>query len=138
MRPVVYLGATLAVLGMATSAMAQDPFLGKAEYDQRCAVCHGAEGAGDGEVGILFAQAPRDLRTLSSENGGVFPFSDVYQAIEGQRAISAHGLTEMPIWGDYLLAEALERRNVSPYDAQIVVEARIIALTQYISTLQTP
>ncbi|MFY0692714.1 MAG: cytochrome c [Paracoccaceae bacterium] len=138
MRTAIYLGFTVAALGIATSAMAQDAFLGKPEYDQRCAVCHGAEGAGDGAVGALFAQAPRDLRTLAAQNGGVFPFADVYQAIEGRREIAAHGGSEMPIWGDYLLAEALERRNVSPYDAQLVVEARIIALTQYISSLQTP
>ncbi|NNK79728.1 MAG: hypothetical protein HKP40_13570 [Litoreibacter sp.] len=138
MRTALKLGAAVAVVSMATGAMAQDAFLGKPEYDQRCAVCHGAEGAGDGAVGVLFAQSPKDLRTLASDNGGVFPFADVYQAIEGGREIAAHGRTEMPIWGDYLLAEALERRNVSPYDAQLVVEARIIALTQYISSLQTP
>lgn len=123
---------------LATSAHAQDPFLGSQEFTQRCAVCHGDTGAGDGLVGELFAQRPKDLRILAKENGGVFPFAAVYESIDGRRDIAAHGNSEMPIWGEYLMAESLERRGVTETDAQMVVQARIIALVQYIQSIQVP
>ncbi|MDU8911256.1 c-type cytochrome [Aestuariicoccus sp. MJ-SS9] len=132
------LGLSMAiVLSGVTAAKAQDPFLGKQEFLQRCAVCHGAEGAGDGPVGELFAIKPRDLRTLARENGGTYPFARIYATIDGRDRIPGHGGPEMPIWGDFLEAEALvEDRGISPEDAQMIASARIIALTQYIGSLQ--
>ncbi len=122
---------------MALPAVAQDSFLGQQEFVERCSVCHGAEGKGDGIVGELFAQKPKNLRVLASENSGVFPFAAVYESIDGQRDVAAHGGdSQMPVWGDYLIAEALERRNIDPKDAQLIVEARILALVQYIQSLQ--
>jgi len=46
---------TTIIVSAGGSANAQDAFLGKSEFVQRCAVCHGEEGAGDGMVGELFA-----------------------------------------------------------------------------------
>lgn len=133
----VMIGAALAA-GLGGGALAQDAFMGQQEFAQRCAVCHGETGAGDGLVGELFAQRPKDLRILARENGGEFPFSAVYESIDGRRDIAAHGNSEMPIWGDYLEAETLELRNVSEADARMVVEARIRAMVQYIQSIQAP
>lgn len=129
--------ATGAILAGA-SAWAQDPLLGKAEFRNSCVVCHGETGVGDGPVGELFAQKPKNLRVLAKENGGDYPFAKVYEAIDGRAKIIAHGTSEMPIWGDYLMADTMADRNIRPSDAQMVVEARIIALVQYIQTLQAP
>lgn len=135
-RLIIFLGAT--VLSIGTSATAQDAFLGKQEFIDRCSVCHGETGGGDGLVGELFAQRPKNLRLLAKENDGVFPFASVYESIDGRRDITAHGRTEMPIWGNYLTAEALEGRGIDPDDARLVVEARILALVQYIQSIQVP
>lgn len=125
------------VLGLgASQAMSQDSRLGEEEFQQRCAVCHGAEGAGDGMVGELFATRPKDLRVLSRENGGAFPFDRVASSIDGRMEIAGHGATEMPVWGDFLMTEALEARSINEKDARTVVDARIIALANYIQSLQ--
>ena len=134
--PTGILAVALTCIGF--SASAQDAFLGKAEFVQRCAVCHGEEGAGDGMVGELFATRPKDLRILARGNGGMFPLDAVYESIDGRRDVTAHGWREMPIWGDYLNVEALENRNISAADAAMVVDARIIALALYIQSIQIP
>jgi mono/diheme cytochrome c family protein len=118
--------AVAGVLLIGYAAHAQEAVLGKNEFEARCSVCHGVTGAGK----------PKNLRVLAKENGGIFPFDEVRAAIDGRRRVIAHGSSEMPIWGDYLMAEALEGRFIRPNDARLVVEARISALTQYIHSLQ--
>lgn len=127
---------TAILLLSAPVAQAQDPFLGKQEFLQRCAVCHGAEGAGDGPVGVLFAIMPKDLRKLARGNGGTYPFDTVLATIDGRDRIPGHGGPAMPVWGDFLEAEALEERGLGPEDAKMVAQARILALTQYIESIQ--
>lgn len=122
----------------ALPAVAQDVVLGKAEFEERCSVCHGITGKGDGIVGELFAQKPRNLTTLAKENGGVFPFEAVYQAIDGRREIRGHGTTRMPVWGEYLMVEALEDRFIDKKDAYLVVQGRILALVYYLQSVQSP
>lgn len=126
---------TAAACLSATAALAQES-PGAALFAERCAVCHGASGAGDGIVGELFAQRPKDLRVLSRENGGVFPLDRVMQSIDGRAKIGAHGNSNMPIWGDALMEEALVDRGINPKDARMVTEGRIMALTMYIEGLQ--
>ncbi len=96
--------AVAGVLLIGYAAHAQEAVLGKNEFEARCSVCHGVTGAGDGLVGELFAQKPKNLRVLAKENGGIFPFDEVRAAIDGRRRVIAHGSSEMPIWGDYLMA----------------------------------
>lgn len=52
-----------AIVGAATSAFAADVEKGKAIYAQRCAMCHGDKGAGDGVAAAGFpeGQKPRNL-----------------------------------------------------------------------------
>lgn len=122
--------------GLAGVAAAQGTIFGKASYDRNCAVCHGPEGAGDGTVAELFEVKPRNLKTLAAENNGAFPFSEVYQAINGRRNIQGHGASEMPIWGDYFLAEALPKTIHPGVDAEEIVQGRILSLVYYLQSIQ--
>ncbi len=126
----------LAFCLLAAPAAAEDMALGAEDFAGRCAVCHGASGDGSGAVGELFAQKPKDLRILARENGGVFPIESVVASIDGRAAIAGHGSSEMPIWGEYLMVEALEDRGINPKDARMIVDGRILALTSYIQGLQ--
>lgn len=129
--------AALAILCAAVgSAQAQDTGFGKASYDRNCAVCHGPEGAGDGMVAELFAQKPRNLRTLAEDNNGAFPFSEVYQSINGRRDIQGHGTSEMPIWGEYFMADALPKTIHPGVDAEEIVQGRILSLVYYLQSIQ--
>lgn len=131
--------ATLAVAlgaGFIGPASAQEIALGKEIYADRCAVCHGEAGAGDGPVGELFEVRPKNLTNLAAENNGAFPFSTVYQSIDGRRDITAHGNTQMPIWGEYFIADAIADPSINPKDAQMITQARILAVVYYLQTLQ--
>ena len=49
---------------------------------------------------------PANLRQIAKNNGGKFPFWEVYRKIDGQTEVRTHGTREMPIWGDRFRAEA--------------------------------
>lgn len=129
--------AALAILCSATAgAQAQDTGFGKASYERNCAVCHGPDGAGDGMVAELFSQKPRNLKTLAADNNGAFPFSEVYQAIDGRRDIQGHGSSEMPIWGDVFIADALPKTIHPGVEADEIVQWRILSLVYFLQSIQ--
>jgi len=111
--------------------------LGKAEYYNSCAVCHGLSGKGEGSFGeILKADMP-DLTTIAKRNGGVFPVDRVKMTIDGRATPRAHGTSEMPIWGLRYSIEAAPRYDDYRYNPEAFVQARILALIDYIYRLQT-
>ncbi|MCC1491973.1 cytochrome c [Cognatishimia sp. F0-27] len=118
------------------TAMAQDFSYGASMFAENCAVCHGVEGAGDGPVAELFAQRPSNLKLIAKENNNVFPFSEIYQSIDGRRDITAHGSTQMPIWGNLLLEEAYPATIHPGVSAEDLVQGRILALVYYLQSIQ--
>ena len=140
MKPTRTLQA-LAVAGLAafvTASVAAEPAksLGRTEYEGQCAVCHGEKATGFGAFGGMMTGQVPDLTTLSRRNGGVFPFEHVYQTIDGSNVLKAHGTREMPIWGQRYRVEAARYYTDMPYDEQAFVRARILALDEYLSTVQ--
>lgn len=130
---------TLLPLGLAaifaTAANAQSIEFGRILFQQNCAACHGLEGAGDGPVAESIDPAPADLGQLSASNDGTYPFGRVWDSISSG-SLAAHGNSEMPIWGDLFMAEALPKEVHPGVSASALVEARMMALTYYIQTLQ--
>lgn len=110
--------------------------IGKREFQANCAVCHGAQGKGDGPYAGMGTQRVPDLTVLAKANGGVFPLARVYEVIEGERDIKAHGTRDMPIWGQEYKKKAAEYYMDAPYDPEAYVRARILALSEYIYRLQ--
>lgn len=110
--------------------------VGKNEYLNSCAVCHGEEGKGNGPLaGIIETRVP-DLTTLAQENDNVFPMARVYETIEGRADVQAHGSREMPVWGQRYGIEAAEDYYDFEYDSESVIRARILAVAEYIYRLQ--
>lgn len=125
----------LAALACATVA-AQPSKLGQREYRNSCAVCHGTGGKGDGSYGYIIEKRMPDLTMLAKNNGGIFPLERVYETIDGSATVKAHGTKEMPIWGDRYRMQAAEYYIDVPYDDRAFVRTRILALIEYLSTLQ--
>jgi mono/diheme cytochrome c family protein len=131
--------AVAAAVWGATAAQAQGLEIGKNEFLRSCASCHGATGKGDGYVAKVLIKPPPDLTTLTKANNGVFPFSRIYDAIDGRIDVIAHGRREMPVWGEFYTREwnsGLPGALASKEIAEAVTRVRILALIEYISTLQ--
>lgn len=141
-KPLMIAGLTAV---FAAAVHAEDADVGKAEFQASCASCHGADGKGKGPVSVQLKAPPADLTSLAKNNNGVFPINDVYEAIDGRRAISAHGTHEMPIWGDrFNPAKSLPHIVDPTYDAldpsrdlrEVVVRTRILAIVDYLNRIQ--
>jgi mono/diheme cytochrome c family protein len=127
------------VFAMTSFAWSQSVNVGKREYDNNCAACHGQDGKGNGPMVGYLTQSPPDLTAISKNNGGVFPFAAVYGVIDGSAEVGAHGVRDMPIWGQEYNAQANENMLGYYYtggDVEAFVRSRILALIDYIATLQ--
>lgn len=132
----------LSVLALSASGFADEKGkfdAGKREYMNRCAVCHGQSGKGDGGAIDILKAAPADLTTLSRKNGGVFPFDRVYSVIDGRQVVQGHGTRDMPIWGKEYSTETAKADEYfagMPYDMEMYVRSRILALIDYLNRIQ--
>jgi mono/diheme cytochrome c family protein len=130
---------TAAVLAVCSGAGHADDsaiVLGKSIYGSLCAVCHGPDAKGGGQVGELFEIKPPDLTTLAAQNDGQFPFSDAYEVVILGMEAPGHGSSEMPIWGDYFMADALTDRGVNKSDAMTIAAGRALSVVYYLESIQ--
>lgn len=82
------------------------------------------------------AMGVSELSVLAKKNNGVYPFSRVYELIDGTQQVKAHGTGAMPIWGADYVVKGAEYYVDVPFDAAIYVRSRILALTEYVYRLQ--
>jgi mono/diheme cytochrome c family protein len=125
-----------ALAGIPITAAAQASDLGKREYESNCAVCHGKTGKGDGPYVEMLSSRASDLTTLAKRNGGTYPFARGYELIDGTQTVKSHGPRDMPIWGADYQIKAAEYYGDMPYNPQVYVRGRILALTEYLARLQ--
>lgn len=123
---------TAVMIACLLSSAVQADELGKSEYMNACAACHGASGAGDGPfAGFLKTEVPA-LTGLSAANDGEFPMLQVIHMIDGRQGVRGHG-GPMPIWGNRFAEDTDES---GPYGAETVVRGRILSLAYYLESLQ--
>ena len=120
------------VIGFASAQPTEVVAGGELEYQHSCAVCHGAEGRGDGVMRRYLTVQPANLRQLAKNNGGKFPFWEVYHKIDGLTEVPAHGTRDMPIWGDRFRTEAGSDGKAAITQAA----GRILSLTFYLEYIQ--
>jgi len=131
----ILLATVLSVPGLAGAQQSTD--LGKYEYWSKCATCHGISGKGDGPMGKFLTKSPSDLTTLAKRNGGAFPTQLVWQSIDGRPVeIGPHGTRDMPIWGQDYRREILQRAGPASPSAEWYVTGKIIALLDFLATIQ--
>jgi mono/diheme cytochrome c family protein len=115
-------------MGVEVSAQSVEE-VGKARFIEGCAVCHGVDAKGTGPVANVLTPKPSDLTMLSKNNGGAFPFMQVYDTIDGRALPSAHGTREMPIWG--------KRWKGGPSPAaETALRGRILEMIVYLRSIQ--
>lgn len=130
------LGAAL--IGAPLNSYGQATDVGKQEYLNSCASCHGEDGKGSGPVAGFLKQKVPDLTILAKSSAGVFPFARVYDVIDGRQAVAAHGPRDMQVWGNEFREEGAKATGgyATPQEVSSYARGRIIALIGYISTLQ--
>jgi mono/diheme cytochrome c family protein len=109
---------------------------GKAEYESKCATCHGLTGKGDGPTAPFVTRPVSNLTTLAKSNSGILPISAMYDVIVGDKVVSAHGSRDMPVWGKEYRIQAAEYYGDVQYDPEAYVRVRVLALIEYINRLQ--
>ena len=129
--------AMMGTIDVLRAQPAENP--GRNEFLRSCASCHGVSGKGDGPVAKSLSPRPSDLTRLSEANNGVFPVSRVHEIIDGRIESLVHGTRDMPVWGERYMREMISPESpgfVSKEWAEAMVRRRILALVEYISTLQ--
>ena len=100
---------------------------GRQRFEHSCVICHGLDARGNGPFAELLNVKPPDITLLSRAAGGDFPFTRVYQRIDGRDLPLAHGTRLMPIWGQRLKREEGD---------ETYVRGRILEIMLYLESLQ--
>lgn len=108
--------------------------MGKKEFEQSCALCHGKSAKGNGLYVAVLAEKPADLTKLKIKNYGVFPYKKLYNIIDGREEIDSHGTRIMPIWGNSFKSDRW--LDINPRYAETQVRGRIFELLLYLETIQ--
>mgnify|MGYP006267748887 CR=1 FL=1 len=109
--------------------------IGKQEFEDRCASCHGKDGKGGGWLTYFITIQPPDLTLLAKKNGGILPADRLYQSIAGD-SVAIHGPSDMPAWGKTYKSEAPNIYLGVPYNAEMYSRGKILLLIEYINRLQ--
>jgi mono/diheme cytochrome c family protein len=64
-----------------------------------CASCHGENGKGKTSAASALNTPPTDLTTLSKRHNDKYPSGYVTVLLKFGRSSTAHGSTDMPVWG---------------------------------------
>ena len=96
-------------------------------YREFCAVCHGADGRGNGPASDALRVTASDLTLITRQNNGKFPGLHVQHVISGDDAVAAHGSHDMPTWGDTF-------KSISANGT--FAEMRVNALVEYLQKIQ--
>lgn len=125
------------VIGSGGAFAQQATDIGKQEFTENCASCHGVDGKGNGPLGNLLQRSPPDLTQLAKNNKGVLPINRLYEVIDGV-GVPSHGTRDMPVWGwEYRMENAQNLREArGRYDGEAMVRGRILTLLEYISRIQ--
>lgn len=109
--------------------------LGRRDFVNYCAACHGVDAKGDGTLGEFLTLSVPDLTRLSKLNAGKFPTERVTDVIDGRVDVKVHGMRDMPVWGDWFNREAAST-EAGKQARDLVVQDRIASLITYLESIQ--
>ena len=108
---------------------------GRAIYADKCAVCHGATGKGDGALAATLDTRPADLTRIAARRDGVWPMLEVMGIIDGYSKRYLPG-SEMPIYDEFLEGDLVSFDTGNGLQQR--TPAGLLAIAQYLETIQDP
>jgi len=118
-------GLVLSAQNAMASPQTQYVDKGRKLFNQYCATCHGTTAKGEGPVAAALKVGPPDL-TAIQQPGEKFPFYRVQTKIDGEKEVTAHGPSKMPVWGTVFKRTSGELQR----------HADVYALVKYIESIQ--
>ncbi len=111
---------------------------GEVLYTNLCASCHGKSGIGNGPVASQLKTKPKDLTKLKQKMGDAFDTKVIKDRIDGRTMPRAHGIPEMPVWGEWFSIQSMSKGRLQDDQEGINkdIEKNFEALAEYILTLQ--
>ena len=100
-------------------------------YDQLCAVCHGATGAGDGPVASALSNPVPDLTQFKAETGSQY-HARLESAISGINRTVHKDIVGMPLW---FREFQYVRRDKFGHPRTTYANLKIHALAEYVEEL---
>lgn len=107
---------------------------GNRTFNRFCATCHGQDAKGNGPYAANLKATPTNLTKLANQRNGAFPWSEIYKVIDGRDIATAHGTSEMPIWGDLFNMSDWGKNYAEQSTA--ITRGRIFELLMYLDFIQ--
>ncbi len=105
---------------------------GQEMYDQLCAVCHGAEGEGDGPAAQALANPVPDLTQLGTGVNGKYSSAQLKHIIAGRSRTVHEDIAGMPLWE---VEFQYVQRNWNGQPRTSYARSKIHSLTEYVEGL---
>ena len=123
---------------MSSCVEAKDNSKGRTIYLELCASCHGIYGTGNGPVASQLKTKPKDLTKLQLKMADAFDINVIKDRIDGRTMPRAHGIPEMPVWGEWFSIEAMSKGRLQEDHKGIKkdVEKKLDALATYLLSIQ--
>ncbi|MFN6951698.1 MAG: cytochrome c, partial [Albidovulum sp.] len=86
-----------------------------------------------GPMSDLISIPVPDLTRIAVRNGGVFPWLRVVHLIDGRTGLRGHG-GPMPLFGALFAGDTAAAD--APDGTPVITSARVLALTDYLATIQ--
>lgn len=102
---------------------------GEIYFKSYCAICHGENADGKGDMASMLDTPPMDLTTIAKRRGGVFPEDEIARIIATAERTPGHSLGEMPAWWETL-------KKAENIDDPEIVRQKIENIVAYLKTLQ--
>lgn len=132
-RVIIGLVAALGLAGCMEDEAMPGPQDGRALFMENCAVCHGADGKGDGAMARAMKTPPKNLTLIQLRNGEAFPRAKMMSIIDGYARSDLAG-PGMPEFG------ALLEGDLVPYDSgdgkPTPTPRKLVALAEYLESIQ--
>lgn len=140
-KALIFLGTAAVSAALSGWVIAADSVsVGKNEFRNSCALCHGSDAKGTGGVADLLKKSPPDLTMLAKNNAGKFPADRVTAMIDGRELVKGHGDRDMPAWGDRYSKDGVKAAAYygdMPYkDTEKFVKSRISSLMEFLKSIQ--